>query len=648
MTRLNRVLIANRGEIAVRIARAATSRGMDSVGVYSPVDALSLHTRFTSESREIGEPNDPLGAYLDIDALIEVARSTGCDCVHPGYGFLAESAAFAARCEDENIAFVGPPSKTLALFGNKVRARDLAASLGIPIIKGSESPLDSADEAVALAEELGYPVMLKAASGGGGRGMRIIEKPEEMQTGFERCSSEAAAAFGDGSIFVEKYLHRPRHIEVQILADAAGHVVHLYERDCSVQLRHQKVIEVAPAPGLKPELREAILRDAVRLVKGTSYISAGTVEFLVVPETGEYFFIECNPRIQVEHTITEEVTGVDLVEAQFHLAEGASLASLGLVDQKAVPSPGGFALQARVVVQGSGSLSAYKEPSGAGVRVDGCGYLGYAPPPQFDPLLAKLICRSSRLSNEDPRGAFLSATDRVRQALKEFHIGGVRTNIPLLYEILSLPEFRDGDARTTLLEEKADVLGNSTLNSQALDLLHQQSLRHGAGGPAASAAPVAPASTLEIPEGDRTVLCPMDSAIVEVNMKPGDAVAAGDPLLVVSAMKMETLVTAPCAGTISVCAHLEVGDTVAAGQTIAGITPSESAGDTTAIPESDQTWGPTLEEINTLRRLAEERLAPGSADPGVVRQRDRGKLTCRERILLFLDKDSFREVGSVA
>ena len=391
MGALKRVLIANRGEIAIRIAKAAAGLGMESVGVYAPVDALSLHTRCTTEARELGSAGGPVQVYLDAEALVEIAVDTGCDCVHPGYGFLAENAPFAALCAAKGLAFVGPRPEALALFGDKVRARGLARSLDIPVVPGSEEPLASAQAAVEAAEAIGYPVMLKATAGGGGRGMRVVDSADDMPAAFDRCQGEAEAAFGDSSLFIEKRVQQPRHIEVQILADSDGSVVHLHERDCSVQLRNQKVIETAPAPGLDEALRQRLLDDAIKLAKGADYLNAGTVEFLVAPELGEHYFIECNPRIQVEHTVTEQITGVDLVEAQFQIAAGVSLEGLGLASQAAVGPPRGFAVQARVTVQGAGTISAYKEPSGPGVRVDAAGYLGYAPPPEFDPLLAKVV-----------------------------------------------------------------------------------------------------------------------------------------------------------------------------------------------------------------------------------------------------------------
>ena len=470
-----RVLIANRGEIAIRIAKSATALGLESVGVYPVIDAFSLHTRCMTESHELGTAADAVDAYLNADMLVQTAKSRGCDCLHPGYGFLSENAAFAALCATEGITFIGPSPETLALFGDKVRARALAESLDIPIIPGSVEPISSAREAETLARELGYPVMLKAAAGGGGRGMRVVERAEQMAEAFERCCSEAQAAFGDGTVFLERLIARPRHIEVQILADSEGNVIHLHERDCSVQLRHQKVVEVAPAPGLDPTLREQMLTDALTLVQAASYVNAGTVEFLVSPETGEYFFIECNPRIQVEHTVTEQVTGIDVVETQFRLAAGETLASLGLGDQQAVGTPRGFAVQARVVAASTGSITAYKEPSGAGIRVDACGYLGYTPPPQFDPLLAKLICTS---------GSYTAALARTRQALDEFHLDGLQTNLPQLRAILAHPAVQAGDARTSLLAESPELSTASfaATEGSALALLEQQAAKLGRDG----------------------------------------------------------------------------------------------------------------------------------------------------------------------
>jgi acetyl/propionyl-CoA carboxylase alpha subunit/acetyl-CoA carboxylase carboxyltransferase component len=632
---LNRVFISNRGEIAIRIARAAAGLGMESVGIYGPGDALALHTRLVTEARAIGADGaDPVQAYLDIDALIRTAVDAGCDCVHPGYGFLAENGRFAEQCAAAGLTFVGPPPPVLALFGDKVRARELAQSLSIPVVPGSLAPLGSLADAQTLARDIGYPVMLKAAAGGGGRGIRAVHREEELADAFERCRSEARAAFGDGSLFLERLILRPRHIEVQILADHHGHVIHLHERDCSVQIRNQKVVEIAPAPHLDLALRERILADALALARAAAYRNAGTVEFLVVPETGEHFFIECNARIQVEHTITEQITGVDLVEAQFQIAGGATLESLGLRD--GVSEPRGFAVQARVVAHGAGTLTAYREPSGPGVRVDGCGYVGYAPPPQFDPLLAKLIGASNS------SGTFVSAVDRTLRALDEFHIDGVPNNLGQLRAILRHPAVRDGDARTSLLAEER--LEPDARAAAPLALLQQQS---GSRAGDRAIIPATPVPGLAVGDDQQAVECPLAGIVVEVSVSVGQTVAAGDALLVVSAMKMETTVTAPCAGVVAGLAPLAIGGGVGAGQVVAAVAPG-NAPSTKGARDVAGPWAQVLAEVATLKGLAEARLAPDSPEPGVVRQRNRGKLHCRERIDLLLDRGSFREVGSVA
>ncbi len=691
-----RVLIANRGEIATRIARAATALGIESVAVYPPADELSLHTRVADQACELPVANtaDPVAAYLGIDALIEVAIAAGCDCVHPGYGFLSESPAFAGRVAAAGMTFVGPSPDALMLFGDKVAARAIAERVGVPTIPGSRNAVVGADEAATVAAEIGYPVMLKAAAGGGGRGIRRVDSPDELGPALERCASEAEAAFGDPAVFVEKLIDHPRHIEVQVLGDVAGTVVHLWERDCSVQLRNQKVVEIAPAPALDPALRQRILDDAVRLVDAADYVNAGTVEFLVAPEAGEHYFIECNPRIQVEHTVTEQVTGTDLVQAQFLLAAGASLASLGLGDQATIAPPRGYSIQARVVARGAGTISAYKEPSGVGVRVDGNGYLGYTPPPQFDPLLAKVVASSSgfalptRASDgaegaDGPEPAFVAAVTRARAALEEFHVAGLPTNLEQLVAILSHPAVLAGDARTTLLADES-TFGAATSGmadsggrggpSGPMDLLTQQSTALGRdaslGAAAAPLAEVAAAANtrastavadgaagggLTVGEGERAVECPLGATVVEVKVDEGDRVAAGQTLVVISAMKMETEVTAPVGGTVSGVGALEPGDTVVAGQLLAVLEPSIGSPDPASSngaggpgAEGESSWAATLDEIRTLQRLADERLSPSSDEPGVVRQRNRGKLHCRERIALLLDDGSFREIGSVA
>ena len=633
------VLIANRGEIAIRIAKAASALGMESVGVYAPADSLSLHARFTTEARRIGhDDGDPLHAYLDAETLVNAALESGCDCVHPGYGFLSENAHMAKLTAQAGLKFIGPSPEVLALFGDKVRARDLARTGEIPVIAGSEAPLATPDEAAELAQALGYPVMLKACAGGGGRGMRPVESAVDIEAAFESCRREAESAFGDGSIFVERLLSRPRHIEVQVLADSEGNVVHLHERDCSIQRRNQKVIEIAPAAALDTSLREKLLADAVRLARTAGYVNAGTVEFLVVPETGEYYFIECNPRIQVEHTVSELVTGIDIVEAQFQIAAGKSLHALGIGDQQAVGPPRGFAVQARVVIGGGGTISAYKEPSGPGVRVDACGYAGYAPPPQFDPLLAKVIGASNSSAS------FESAIDRTRRALEEFHIEGLPTNLAELRGILSHPEVRGGDARTCLLSGETRIAPSGTTESDAIALLNRQAALH--RGIATNTATDRPGLTAA--DRQRAIECPIAGTVVECPAAPGNRIAPGDTLLVVTAMKMETVVSAPCAGVIEAVGPSSAGETVAAGQVVAVVSPEADATGSDAADTADGTWAPLLNDISDMQGLAHKRLAPGSEDPGVVRQRSRGKLTCRERIDLLLDDGTFREIGSVA
>ena len=444
---------------------------------------------------------------------------------------------------------------------------------------------------MSIAKTIGYPVMLKAAAGGGGRGMRAVASADEMSAAFARCHSEALAAFGDGSVFVEKLVARPRHIEVQVLADSHGGIVHLYERDCSVQLRNQKVVEIAPAPGLEAGLRRRLLEDAIRLARAAGFVNAGTVEFLVNPERGEHFFIECNPRIQVEHTVTEQVTGIDLVEAQFRIAAGESLKALGIPDQAAIEAPRGFAVQARIVAGGAGTLTAYKEPTGPGVRVDSCGYLGYAPPPQFDPMFAKLSASLTR------RNSFASALDHTLRALDEFHIAGLPTNLKQLRAVLSHPALRAGDARTSLFSRA----------SRSCHTRWRASIRLGIAGAARTAGVGAArregrASPVRRASGDDRPDCaerrrrrrkPDGGPIIELGVESGDSVEAGDTLMVISAMKMETAITAPSAGVVTGISPDDIGAIVSAGQIIATIAPTHHRTDAAAPRQyGDDTWAP--------------------------------------------------------
>ena len=639
-----RVLIANRGEIAIRIARAAQGLGVESVAVYPNSDHECLHTQFTTHTKVLTTEAGalPVSAYLDVEQLVHIAKELECDCVHPGYGFLAEHAGFAARCAAEGIKFIGPAVETLRMFGDKVAARELAAAAGIPVVPGSALASVNEADALHVAGAVGYPVMLKAASGGGGRGMRVVASEQELRTVFARCSGEAKAAFGDGAIFVEKLVQNPRHIEVQILADEYGNVVHLFERDCSIQLRHQKVIEFAPAPNLEPPLRTTILNHATTLCRNAGYANAGTVEFLVDTDRNSCYFIECNPRIQVEHTVTEQITGRDLVEAQFRIAAGASLTELGIEGQDAIQCIRGFSIQSRVTATGTGSISGYKEPSGPGIRIDACGYAGYTVTAQFDPLLAKVVATAS--------GEFAIALSRTRRALEEFQISGLATNLDALVAICSNEQVLRGDARTSLLDDQPDLMrAHGQREGGIVGFLDRSTRGATSSSTMSRAASIPTRAALPRSDGDIEIRNPMESTVVAWSVAEGDVVGVGDPILAVNAMKMETVITAPHTGRIVATQALAIGNIVGAHEIVALLSPDDSV-----IAEgprkrgSAEDWQSTLDQVATLKSLAKQRLAPGSDDPGVVRQRSRNKLTCRERIELLLDADSFHEIGSVA
>ena len=384
---MNKVMAANRGEIAIRIFRACTEMGIRTVAIYSHEDRFSLHRYKADEAYLIGKGKDPVAAYLNWESILELALARGVDTIHPGYGFLAENPQFARACQEKGIIFVGPSPEVMELVGDKVRARKLALDLGIPVIPGTPEPIDDSKEAVAFAREYGYPVIIKAAAGGGGRGMRVAWKEEELIKGLDMAQSEALKAFGDSRVFLEKYLIRPKHIEVQILGDQLGNLVHLFERDCSIQRRHQKLIEMAPSLNLDPFLKERLYDHALRIARAVNYVSAGTVEFLV-DEEGHYYFIEVNPRIQVEHTVTEVITGRDLVQAQLRIARGESLKDIGILGQEAIKKSG-YAIQCRVTTEDptnnflpdTGRIVAYRTAAGFGIRLDGGdGFVGLVSP----------------------------------------------------------------------------------------------------------------------------------------------------------------------------------------------------------------------------------------------------------------------------
>ncbi|MFG2872619.1 pyruvate carboxylase [Streptomyces sp. NPDC048338] len=449
-----KVLVANRGEIAIRAFRAGYEVGARTVAVFPHEDRNSLHRLKADEAYEIGEPGHPVRAYLSVEEIIRAARLAGADAVYPGYGFLSENPELAQACEDAGITFVGPSVQTLELTGNKARAVAAAREAGVPVL-GSSAPSTDVDELIAAAEEIGFPVFVKAVAGGGGRGMRRVEDPATLRESIEAAAREAESAFGDATVFLEKAVVDPRHIEVQILADGEGNVIHLYERDCSVQRRHQKVIELAPAPNLDPELRRRICDDAVNFARRIGYRNAGTVEFLL-DRDGNHVFIEMNPRIQVEHTVTEEVTDIDLVQSQLRIAAGATLADLGLTQDSVVLR--GAAMQCRITTEDpangfrpdTGMISAYRSPGGSGIRLDGgTTHAGTEVSAHFDSMLVKLTCRGRD---------FRTAVDRARRAVAEFRIRGVSTNIPFLQAVLDDPDFQAGNVTTSFIEERPHLL----------------------------------------------------------------------------------------------------------------------------------------------------------------------------------------------
>ncbi|HUE97202.1 MAG TPA: acetyl-CoA carboxylase biotin carboxylase subunit, partial [Longimicrobiaceae bacterium] len=443
------LLVANRGEIAVRIVRAARERGIRTVAVYSEADRLAPHVLLADEAYLIG-PAPSAESYLKSDRLIEVAKEAGADAIHPGYGFLAERAGFARAVEDAGLVFVGPTSKTISAMGDKTEARRRMTEAGVPIVPGLTESVADPEAAVAAAEKIGYPVLLKAAAGGGGKGMRVVENSAELPRAFEAAAREALAAFGDGSVYLERYLGRPRHIEIQVLGDAHGNVVHLAERECSIQRRHQKLIEEAPSPVLTPEERAAMGQAAVLAAQAVSYRGAGTIEFLY--QDGEFFFLEMNTRIQVEHPVTELVTGIDLVDWQLRVASGEKLA----FTQDDIRLSG-HAIECRITSEdpahgflpSTGTLTHLTIPTGPGVRWDGGVLEGSEITLHYDPLLAKLIVHGSDRTH---------AIDRMSRALEELVIAGVETCADFHRRVMAEPEFRAGDLSIRYLEEHPELL----------------------------------------------------------------------------------------------------------------------------------------------------------------------------------------------
>lgn len=663
------LLIANRGEIAIRIARAAADLGLRSVAVYSQDDGASLHTRVADEA--IALEKSGAQAYLDGDAIIEAAKASGCNAIHPGYGFLAERGDFARACADAGITFIGPIAEHLELFGDKARARDAALAAGVPILRGLDHAI-TLGEAMTFFDELGDggSMIVKAVAGGGGRGTRVVENYDDIEKAYNRCQSEAAAAFGLGDVYVEEFLPRARHVEVQILGDLTGKVIHLGERECSLQRRFQKIVEIAPAPGLDDALRQQIIGAAVRFARDQGYSNLGTFEFLVNDGDNRkdqpFVFIEANARLQVEHTVTEEVTGVDLVQSQIRLAAGASLADLGL-DDPDLARPRGVAIQARVNMEtiaedgsirpGNGTITVYEAPNGPGVRTDGFGYAGYRTSTSFDSLLAKVITHSRTPNIAD-------ASARASRALSEFRLDGVGTNITFLQNILAHEDFGTGAVHTRWVDEHMSELARAGEDTRERFIQSTaQQTDGGASGFAgaridasdplalfdhdakvkaeqASAGETAKAPEVTGPDGSFGLSAPIQGTIVSLDVDEGDEVREGQQVAVVEAMKMEHIIAADRDGIVRQITMAQ-GDVVLEGYPIVFIEEAEVTGGAAAAREElDPDFiRPDLQENYDRHAFTLDENRPEA----VAKRKARGYRMPRENIDQLMDPGSFKE-----
>lgn len=637
-TPIRKLLVANRGEIALRIFRTAAELGIETVAVYAPDDCESLHVHGADESVVLRGRG--VRAYLDIDSVLDAARTTGADAIHPGYGFLAENAEFARRAEKRGLRFVGPPPDVLALLGDKVAAKTLARSLNIPVLDGT-SGATSLDDARAFFDTLplGASMLIKAIAGGGGRGMRVVHNAKDIADAWERCRSEAQAAFGDPNVYVEHFLPKARHIEVQVLGDGTGACVHFGERECTLQRRHQKVVEIAPSPSLTDAERGKLTARALQLAKSANYRSLGTFEFLMSTDAqgGEnLFFIEANPRIQVEHTVTEEVVGHDLVALQLEVASGRTLADLGLDGRNGSPS-NGYAIQLRINMEHmdasgdalptGGVIGIYQPPTGPGIRVDGFVQAGYRTSSSYDSLLAKLIVHS--YSHDFP-----VALRKAARALGEFRISGLETNIAWLRALISRPEVHANELSTRFIEAHAAELAHAAVQFVPDPLPASVSEDVNAAG-----------HDQEADDGDEPVRAPMQSTVLTIDVTPGAIVTSGQQLAILDSMKMEHVVTAPCSGRIA-SVLVEAGQTLMAEELIVTITPTEGLVGTEAkAAEVDPDLvRDDLGAIHERRTLARDGINPD----GKTRRHKRGQQTARENLSLVCDPGSFIEYGEFA
>jgi acetyl/propionyl-CoA carboxylase alpha subunit/acetyl-CoA carboxylase carboxyltransferase component len=664
-----KLLVANRGEIAIRIARAASELDIPTLAIYSEDDANSLHIRKTSESAPLS--GQGIGAYLDIDQIVGLARQHNCTAIHPGYGFLSENSAFAQRCIDEKLQFVGPQPESLLLLGNKVQARQLAEQQGIPVIKGLSEAV-TLEQAQDFYQSLpaGSAMVLKAVSGGGGRGMRVVSDTLDLEEAYRQAQSEASTAFGSSDVYVEQYIRQARHIEVQVAGDHSGQISHFGDRDCSIQRRHQKLIEIAPAPVLDVKLRQALADASVNIATAVGYQSLGTIEFLV--ETGaenRFYFIEANARLQVEHTVTEAVTGIDLVHLQLQLAQGMSLQELGLT-QADIPEPRGYAIQTRVNMEtmtedgatlpSGGTLTAFDVPSGPGLRTDTFGYTGYQTNPGFDSLLAKVVGYS-------PSPDFKLAVKRTNAALSGFRIEGLKTNIPILQSILMHPDFLASRTHTQFIDAQvielvaaatshvkqyfsaiqtpASNTGQAGARIDSKDPLAV--LTHGKTGTSADSAvpePVAMADSVPVPEGTVALFAPMQGTIVNIYVDAGEDVIPGRLVLVMEAMKMEHEICAQVSGTIRELT-VAVGDTVYDGHALAFIEEKDlhiAADEGADTVDLDHIRG-DLAEVIERHEITLDARRPDA----VAKRRNTNQRTARENIDDLCDPGTFLENGQL-
>jgi acetyl/propionyl-CoA carboxylase alpha subunit/acetyl-CoA carboxylase carboxyltransferase component len=652
---LKKLLIANRGEIAIRIAQAAAELGIATIGIHSEDDATSLHVRRVDKA--IPLKGKGAAAYLDIAGVIAVAKKAGCDSVHPGYGFLSENAGFAEACAEARITFVGPTAEQLKLFGDKAHARAHAEKCKVPVLPGTDVT-DLAGSIAFFKKHAKSGIALKAIAGGGGRGMRLIKSEGEITDAFARASAEARSAFGNGDLYAERLVGRARHIEVQIVGDGKGGIVALGERECTLQRRSQKIVELAPSPNLKPALRKKIVEAAVAMAKAVKYRSLGTFEFLV--DEADFFFIEANPRLQVEHTVTEEVWGVDLVRAQLLLAGGTTLAKAGVEGA----GPRGHAIQLRINMEtmtadgsakpGGGTLTVFEPPSGPGVRVDTYGYAGYRTNPNFDSLLAKVIVHSPSADSAD-------ALSRAERALAAFRLEGAPSNIAFLRALLAHADFRADKVHTRFVDEHAKKLIDVAVKLQA-------GLYFQAATPATTAARQAGArvdavdplavlafgkttsqATSEVaadaPEGTVAVPAPMQGTIVSIAVKEGDAVAAGQPLLIMDAMKMQHEIRSPARGYVRRIA-VEAGETIYEGHALLFVEEADVEVKGAAAEEKIDLdhIRPDLGEYFERRALTLDDKRPDAQ----ARRRKTNQRTARQNLDDLVDPGSFVEWGAFA